>query len=343
MTIPVIDTQYHCAVPSLAALQPYFDDSTMERLRRTRFTLPEDFVHPGGGILPEGTKIPTAAEVAADISSETTAKILVPHQIYPTAGWTDTYLCAGYAAALNNYFIDNWLPVDPRFKLAIAVSPHEPALAVAEIERLATNKRVVAIAMPVIAINLGQSHYRPILEAANKHKLPLIVHPSGQEGLVIGTPALGGVGPRQEGEYEALVWQVATANIASLIFDGVFLQLPDLKVIFSGYGFSWAPPFVWRANMEWRNMRIDVPWITEPPSQIASRHIRLVIDDLDSTPPEMLHHLVNVVPKGVLMYGSNGAFGLIKEDVLLAALPDGARADVASGNAAATFCASRLA
>src|SRR5258708_40198388 len=93
--------------------------------------------------------------------------VLVPHQIMPVAGWADTVLCSVFANALNKYLQDKWLPCDSRFRLAAAISPHEPTLAAQEIDRVAADSRVAAVSMPMLAPHPGQSVYRPFLQAAS--------------------------------------------------------------------------------------------------------------------------------------------------------------------------------
>ena len=45
----------------------------------------------------------------------------------------------------------------------------------------------------------------------------------------------------------------------SLIYEGVFLKCPGLKVVLMESGVSWLPAFMWRANKTWRGVRVEVP------------------------------------------------------------------------------------
>ena len=72
----------------------------------------------------------------------------------------------------------------------------------------------------------------------------MVVHPGGSEGVAIGPPTLGGVGPRSAEERYTLLPQVAQANIASLIYDGIFTRFPRLKVVFAGFGFLAGPELI---------------------------------------------------------------------------------------------------
>ena len=133
MTGKMIDCQVHCAAPSIDDLLPYMNKGYVDRVVRTEFQLPAAGNHPGGGTY-DGPTAP--ADIAASLGDDVAVAVLVPHQAMSTANWTDTRLCAIYVSALNAYMIDNWLGVDARFHLAIAVSPHEAELAAAEIEKM---------------------------------------------------------------------------------------------------------------------------------------------------------------------------------------------------------------
>lgn len=337
MSQSLIDCEHHLAIPALQDLLPYMEEGWAARFRRTGFSLPSGREHPGGGSVAGDDAPPGPAEAAAALAPEIKAALLLPQQSFPVAGWTDTLLCSVYVAAVNRYVREHWIPASDRFRMAVAVSPHEPELAAAEIERYAADRAVAAVVMPVLATHLGQSFYRPILAAAARHKLPVIIHPSGREGTILGAPVLSGMGPRYPGEYHTLVWQVAATNIASMVYDGVFTDLPDLQVVFTGFGFEWLPNIVWHTDMEWRNLRIDIPWVVDPPSDVIARHVRIVVDDLGATPPNAAADIAGLLPEGMLLWGSNAPFATNTADEVLDAMPVALRELVACRNAEAVF------
>ena len=61
--------------------------------------------------------------------------LLVPHQGLTINGWADRVGAKVFAAAINSYGLENW--AGPTRKLALVVSPHDPAWSAAEITRLA--------------------------------------------------------------------------------------------------------------------------------------------------------------------------------------------------------------
>ena len=335
----VFDAELHPLIESREQLLSHVaDESWRERLRSGEFGVPPASPHPGAEV--EGRKVPAAATdpaaVAAALGEEVEAALLVPAQAMTTAGWLNHGMAATFCAALNDLLVAEWLLAEPRFRLALAVAPHDGAVAAEEIERLASNPAVAAVCMPLIAVNMGQRHYHPIYAAAERHGLPVIVHPGGFEGSVIGPASLGGVGPRTPEETFSMLPQVAMANLASLIYDGAFQRFPELRVVFAGFGFSWAPPVLWRADSEWRGLRVDVPWLTRPPSEYVADHVRFMVDSACELRPEAWR-VGAMLPPSSLIYGSDLPFGEGDAERALAGAPEDMRERIAVGNARETF------
>jgi len=332
MSGKIIDCQVHCAAPAIEDLLPYMKQGWADRFVRTAFQLPGGQSHPGGGSI---AAVACPADISARLGDDVSVAVLLPHQGLSTANWTDTRLCAVYASALNSYMVDHWLGQDDRFRLAIAVSPHEPELAAAEIEKHARDERVVAISMPMLAPHLGTPFYRPIIEAAARNDLTLIIHPGGKEGTIVGTPALAGIGPRFHGEYECLICQVAAVNIASAVYDGLFVEFPNLRLAFADFGFDWVGPAMWRMDAEWRAMRIDVPWVAQAPSKYIAQNVRIIVSETDALPEGALAEITAMIPPSSILFGSNTPFD--SDLSWVDALPEALREQVCHGNAVESF------
>jgi predicted TIM-barrel fold metal-dependent hydrolase len=66
----------------------------------------------------------------------------------------------------NDWTRDEWLSKDKRLRASIHIAPQDPALAVAEIERLAGNRAFVQVMMPAGArMHYGNRFYHPIYAA----------------------------------------------------------------------------------------------------------------------------------------------------------------------------------
>jgi uncharacterized protein len=334
----LVDCQIHPLVPGIETLFERMDPNWVDRFRGTAFALPGGIPHPGRPpIAPPRAPAGSPAELAANLAPGTERAILIPAQSFPSPGWCDVAMNNVLAATLNDEIAAVWLKADERFRLAAVVSAQDPGAAAEEIARQAEVPGVVAIATSLLEVNLGGGHYEPIFAALAAAGLPLIVHPGGSEGFAIGAPRLGGIGPKGALERFTLLPQVAQANIASIIYDGVFLRYPQLKIVFAGFGFDWAQSLLWRADAEWRNLRIDVPWLTEAPSQFFGRHLRLVLDRSSAAPHDQQQAIVRTLPASSLMFGSDLPFESADPTTVLACVPEEARDRAAAGNAYETF------
>jgi predicted TIM-barrel fold metal-dependent hydrolase len=198
-------------------------------------------------------------------SSDGLTSLLLPYQALTIAGWADQVAGRAFVAAINQYGLEHW--VTPTDRVVLAVSPHDPAWSATEIRRLAATAGIGAVALPLTSTMLGSRQWDPIYQACTDANLPLVVHFSGVEGNYAGAPALSGGVHQSAFARLALMPHVAESNITSLAFEGAFARFPELRILFSGFGFTWLPSLLWRMDREWRTFRHDVPWVTAPPSQ----------------------------------------------------------------------------
>jgi uncharacterized protein len=334
--VSLIDCERHVLVPSLADLACHLDRSWRHRMLAGEFALPPAGPHPGVQIEGARTEAESPEEVAAGIEPDVERVLLVPSQALVTSGWLNHTMAAVFSAAVNDHVLERWPQADPRFRVAIAVGSHDGELAAKEIRRVGGHPAVAAVCMSLVAVNMGQRHYHAIYEAATELGLPVIAHPGGFEGTVVGPAVLGGVGPRTPEENFALLPQIAMANVASLVYDGVFERFPQLQVVFAGFGFSWAVPLLWRTDAEWRGLRVEVPWLTRSPSEVVADHVRFAIDGASELNPGAWR-LAEMLPPGSLLYGSDAPFVSTPAAQVLAGAPEELRAAIAAGNARATF------
>jgi predicted TIM-barrel fold metal-dependent hydrolase len=340
MSMAVVDCEHHVIVESLDDLTPYLTSSWAKRLRMGEFAMPRPGPHPGTEIEArpgQGGAEPAAA--AAALAPEVTQALLIPSQPLVSSGWLGHAMATVFSAAVNDHVVATWLPADPRLRFAISVPAHDGEAAAAEIRRLGSHPAAAAVCFSPIAVNLGQRHYHSIYAAAAEHDLAVIVHAGGFEGNVVGPAVLGGVGPRTPEDTFCLLPQVAMSGISSLIFDGVFERFRELKVVFAGFGLGWAPPLLWRMDSEWRGLRIEVPWLTRAPSEVAAQHIRFVVDGAVERGPAGtgLWGLAGMLDPGALVWGSDVPFARLGAEQALAGAPADVRARIAGANALDSF------
>lgn len=348
----IFDADVHPAINSPEDVFPYVADEWRHQFARQEFKIsgraPERYPHPGVPLRADA-KPPSGGLPASDPDFvrtdlldpwEIDVALLLPMQGLAIAAWTDPPTADAWASAVNDYFYDTWVKLDPRFKLAITASPHDPIAAAKEIERWAGKENVISVQLPTLNILLGNRHYYPIYEAAEKAGLPISVHQTGAEGCYLGTPAVAGGVPRTYAERHAMLTQIGQSNVASLIFEGVFERFPNLRVAFIEYGFSWMLPLLWRLDREWKNFRFDTPWVQKPPAEYVREHIRFATQPLDEPAKvEELWSLLEMMGGEDLLIFSSDYPHYDNDDpgVIMRKLPESSREQIVSTNAREFF------
>jgi predicted TIM-barrel fold metal-dependent hydrolase len=204
--------------------------------------------------------------------------VLLPFQPARLDSWKDADEAATLAAAYNSYFVDHWLEVDRRYRLAIVVAPQDPGLAATEIRRLAGTPGIVGVWLPPIDYNIGYRYYNPIYEAAQEAGLPIMLH-------VTASPHQSARPGRSTiAEFYAAIGAIGQNELCSLVFEGALSRFPQLKVVFVEYGWTWVPSMLWRLDQTWKSARPSVPYIDRPPSEYILERVRFTSEPAVEVP-----------------------------------------------------------
>lgn len=302
----IIDSDVHPWIPGdIDGLKPYLSKSWQMRFEGKRAILPDHPLRPplaGATSIRRDAMTPTGGVGGSDaryLAQDHLDRVGIEYAILSSiqAGKLVALPNAGEAVALarafNDYFIDNWLSVDSRYRLAMCVAAHDPAEAAKEIRRIGARHDVVAVYLPLINILMGNSYYYPIYEAAQEFGLPILLHPTGTEGAFQTSVKFAGGVPSTYIERHSCFPQIAMGNISSMLFEGVFIRFPKLKVLAAEFGFGWVPHMLWRFDQNWRQFRREVPWLEEPPSRYVLDRVRFTSQPLEE--PEKDEHLLQIL------------------------------------------------
>lgn len=279
----------------LADLMPYLpipwrrrvgvghDTDWAKDVAASQFSLPTNvlYINPAGAIRRDTVKDEAApasnpALVAEQLldGHDIDRAVLLSGNMLGLGGLPDADLAAAVASAYNRWLQEQWLEADERFRGAIVVAPQDPALAVTEIERCSDIPGFVQVHVPLTNRLLGDRHHYPVFEAAERHGLPVAVHPNAIDGIFRTGPPVAGGTPAYYAEWHTGLTQVFQANLISLVCQGVFERYPSLRVIMTEGGFAWLPDVLWRMDKNWRGLRDELPWLTRPPSEYVFDHVR---------------------------------------------------------------------
>lgn len=193
------------------------------------------------------------------------------------------------AAAYNDWTIDFWLTrhnPDGRFKSSLFVAPQDPPEAAKEIDRVGDHPHIVQVLFTSATESpLGHKRYWPIYEAAERHGLPVAVHPGAEGRAISGAPTAAGWISKYI-EWHTCLTQRAQAHLVSLVCQGVFVRFPGLKIVFVECGIGWLPHVMWRLDKNYKALRNEVPWLTRLPSEYIKDHVRLTSQPVEEPPSD---------------------------------------------------------
>lgn len=315
--IPIIDCDVHPTLPNnFESISPYLSENWSKwfrlkkyEMKRTRGgsriskTIREDARTPDGNVggssqdhmvvdLLEKEGIDTCVLVSNELSG------------MALSGGVTTEESIQLVSAGNDYFINEWLSRDERFKYALVVPVRDPYAAVKEIRRLGNSKGVVAVNLALLPIGMGYRYYYPIYEEAARQDLPVYVHILTEIG---GPNIAGNTSHFYESftELHATFPTIAYANVASLIFNGTFERFPDLKVVFAEFGIEWVLTCLWRMDTEWKGLREEAPWVRRAPSEYMRDHVRITTQPLPEVKQKWLAQYFEMAGDDLFLFSSD--------------------------------------
>ncbi|GAB2965895.1 amidohydrolase family protein [Amycolatopsis acidiphila] len=343
-----IDTDVHCAPASLEALFPYFDGYWRSYITDANLKLSPS----AANAYPPGAPTSATPQARAAGAFPPDHVDLLRKQVLDRDGlrWAllncttsfdisrNPYYEAALTRAVNDWVRTEWLDQDDRLRASMVVPTLDVDAAVAEIERLGADRRFVQVLLPVRGqdARYGNKRFHPLLAAAARHGLVVGLHAWGR---ISSSATPTGFAHTYLEDYVSNA-QIVQAHVVSLIAEGVFRDLPDLRICLAECGFSWLPALFWRFDKEWRAVWREVPWMKEAPAEYLYRHFRATTEpaQLPESGEQVAQLLEMMRVPEFLMHASDyphdhgdGA------DRLLAALSDSDRVSVLHANAAAFY------
>ena len=184
------------------------------------------------------------------------------------SGYDPPGFAADFNRAINDWLVEEWLDRDDRLRSSICVPHDHPEHAVAEIERRAEDPRFVQVLFPAGGQEpFGSRKYWPIYEAAAERGLPVAFHTGGYTGhRGTGWPSFY----LEEHTSYGVVMQVL---LTSLVCEGAFAAIPDLKVVLTEGGALWSAALRWRLDGAWTQLRDETPELDRLPSEYIDEHV----------------------------------------------------------------------
>ncbi|WP_135546510.1 amidohydrolase family protein [Paenibacillus cymbidii] len=311
----VIDVDVHNDLKSTLELAQYLPEPWKSRVQSAGVGMPghgywspvgvmrKDCLPPGGG--------PSASDpdyLVQDLVEPFGIKyaILTGNMTNITTMHDPDY-AAAIATAYNDHIVADWLPKHESFRGSITVAPQDPQLAVREIERLAGHPQMVQVLMgSAQRAPLGQRQFHPIYEAAQRHGLPVTIHPGGEGAGGTPPPTPAGY-PTRYLEWHTCLSQNFMAHLVSLVCEGVFEKFPRLKFVLLEGGVAWLPHLMWRLDKNYKGLRSSVPWLKRLPSEYIRDHCLFSTQPIEEPddPKQLLSIFDMFDAENVLMFSSD--------------------------------------
>jgi predicted TIM-barrel fold metal-dependent hydrolase len=338
---PCIDADLHAFVPSVDALLPYLSDHWREYIRTSAFKGVVDTAYPPKApttLAPDAPAPSSLHVVQEQVLDPWNVEVGIVNCAYSVDSLHNPDTAAAMASAVNDWIAAEWLAPEPRLRASLVVPTRVPEMGAREIDRLGDEPGFVQVLLPVRSEALyGHRRYLPIFEAAARHNLVV----SLQFGGAPGNPPTGSGWPSYYIEEYVGMAQVFQSQVLSLIVEGVFDRLPNLKVALVEGGWTWLPSLMWRIDKDWKGLRREVPWNTQPPSAYVRDRIRLTLQPIDA--PDNPEHLLQVVDAigsdDVLMFSTDYPHWHFSspEQALPAGLSDARKRKILRDNARAFY------
>ena len=273
----IIDCDIHNELDSDRDLHPYLPPRWLEHIKTYGTRGPSGATYPRFLNRRNDAWPPSGREAGSDcdfmrhqLLDEWNIAYGILNPLTPAGSQLNPEFDAALATAVNDWQVAEWLDRDPRLRASIILPFEHADLAVAEIERRASDPRFVQVQFTGRPREpMGRRKYWPIYEACAAHGLAVMSHAFGSGGQ----PITGAGWPSYYIEDHVGPSQSMQANVISLVVEGVFERVPTLRVVSAENGFGWAPALMWRLDTTYDLLRGEAPHLTRRPSEYIREHV----------------------------------------------------------------------
>ncbi|MGJ3243700.1 MAG: amidohydrolase family protein [Opitutales bacterium] len=302
-----IDADIQVPTPANADLKPWLPATFVDYIDTSGYQGPDCDDFPDTAAISWREDVPKsfdAAWLADHLNSGTVTDLAILRSGFRPESIHQPDLALASARAANAWLAESWLSMDSRFRGSLVVPSQHPEMAAPLVEEQAADERFVQVELPVRSREpYGNRRYWPLFRVAAARGLVICLTPGGSPG----NPPTPSGWPATYMEEVTDFASVFQAQVVSLIFEGAFAEIPDLRVVLAGSGVTWLPALCWRFDKEWKGLRQHTPWVQDPPSAHVRDRIRLTTTPFDGPDDqETVRSLIHQLPAKAdnLLWGS---------------------------------------
>jgi predicted TIM-barrel fold metal-dependent hydrolase len=184
--------------------------------------------------------------------------------------------------ATNEWQKADWTSQDSRLKASVVIPYEDTVAAVKEIELRAPDPDFAQVFfLSKTNEPLGQRRYWPIYEAAAASGMPVGIHAFGNGGW----PNTAGGWASYYIEEMVGHGMAQQAVLTSMILEGVFERIPNLKVVLIEGGMAWAAALGWRLDAQWKKLKQELPHLKRAPSEYIRSNVWFTTQPIEEPEP----------------------------------------------------------
>jgi predicted TIM-barrel fold metal-dependent hydrolase len=184
--------------------------------------------------------------------------------------------------ATNEWQKVDWTSKDSRLKASVVIPYEDTVASVKEIELRAPDPDFGQVLfLSKTSEPLGQRRYWPIYEAAAASGMPVGIHAFGNGGW----PNTTGGWASYYIEEMVGHGMAQQAVLTSMILEGVFERVPNLKVVLIEGGLAWAAALGWRLDAQWKKLKQELPHLKRAPSEYIRTNVWFTTQPIEEPEP----------------------------------------------------------
>ena len=197
-------------------------------------------------------------------------------------GASNPDLSGALTHATNEWQKTEWTSRDRRLRGSVVIPYEDTEASVKEIElRAGDTDFAQVLFLTRTAEPMGQKRYWKIYEAAAAANLAIGVHAFGQGGWPNGA---GGWASYYTEEMVGHA-QAQQAVLISMILEGVFERIPNLRIVLIEGGLCWAASLAWRLDRQWKKLKQEVPYLKRAPSEYMKTNLWFTTQPIEEPEP----------------------------------------------------------